>query len=462
EAAGAPLPGPDVGGLAALVLASRAPGLGGRPACLANQRRAHDALVALGPGRLRLLALLRPSLVTSAPSAPVGARVSASRVLVAADLDRLLRAQGALPPGAARAAVVRQVTQRREWLDGSVVLRGPDGRERRHRHQLLSFDPRGDGQVVELVGDAASARHLGVLVPGTGSDLRRYPGTLARASAFAAADPSVAMVVWQGSDFPDQPFDDGVLPLREHVVAAAYRDAADAAGPRLAADVEGMRLSVPAAADLTVLGHSYGAAVVGSAEAHGMVADRVVHVAGAGTYLPPAAGTATGADGALSPHVVRHLSMTAYDDPIRLAQGHDLDDASARWRAMTPPPVAAAAPVAGAVLPHLAGDPHQVGLGPDPDLFPGVVRLDVGVHDDGRPVSGHSAMWTPGSTAWRNLLAVVQGRPVEVLEPSRWSSHLEPAHVRLDPDGVHLVPPRYVVDRSPWDDPGYRPPVSSP
>ncbi len=465
EAAGQPvpgLPGVDVAALIALVVASRGPRLAGRAAWLTAQRRLNETLTALGPRRLQLLALLRPGLVGSTSSAPLAARWSANRVLVAADLDRLLRRQSALPPGRALDRVVRQIGQRREWLDGTVTLRGPDGRERRRRHQLLQFDPRGDGQVVEMLGDPARARHLAVLVPGTGSDLERYPGTLARARALAAADPSVAMVVWQGADFPDQPFDDGVLPLREHVLAAAYRDAADVAGPRLAADVEGLRIAAPRAArDLTVLGHSYGAAIVGSAEANGMVADRVVYVAGAGTYAPPGAGTASNAEGSLTAHVTRRFAMTAYDDPIRLSQGRDLDDAAGRWRAMAPRVLAPAAPVVAEGLRVIAGDPQQIGLGPDPDLVPGVVRLDPGVFDDGRPVSGHSAMWTPGSTAWRNLLATTNGGEVSVLEPQRWASSLQRARITAGSGGIGIAWPRYVVDRTPWADPSYLPPTAA-
>lgn len=464
EATGAARDVPGIGraelaALVSAVTASRRPGLAGREAWLADQRRAQALFAALGPRRLGLLALLRPQLVSSAPSAPLEARFAASRVLVAADLDVQLRRQGAAPPGPARAAVARQVAQRREWLAGSVSLRGPEGRERRQPHRLLRFDPRGDGQVVELLGEPRTARHLAVVVPGTGSDLERYPGTLARASALAAADPRLAVVVWQGADFPDQPFDDGVLPLREHVLAAAYRDSADVAGPRLAADVEGLRVAAPGpGSDVTLLGHSYGAAVVGSAEANGMVADRVVYVAGAGTYAAIGPGTATDATGPLDAHVTRRYSLTAYDDSIRLAQGYDLSDAAGRWRAMAPGALDPAAPLVARTLRLVVGDPAQVGLGPDPDLVPGVVRLDPGVFDDGRPVRGHSAMWTPGSTAWRNLLATANGAPVSVLEPQRWSSHLEPAQVGVGAGGVDVRWPRYVVDRTPWDDPAYRPP----
>jgi hypothetical protein len=413
--------------------------------------RAVAAVLATVPsGRRRLLALLRPRLLSTVAAASPDDRAAACRVLVAADLDRLQGRLAATPPGWASAQLRQDVVQRRELLNGTVLLRRPDGSVSRRPHRVLAFDPRGDGQIVEIVGDLRRARHLAVLVPGTGGDLHRYPGYLERVRRFAAADPSLAVVMWQGADFPDQPFDDGVLPLRVHVVAAAYRDAADLAGPALAAEVAGLRVALPVPArDLTVLGHSYGGSIVGSAEAHGMVVDRVVHVGSAGAYVDDARRYAA------PPGRTRRFSLTTYDDPIRLAQGHDLGDAASRVRAMTPRPLAPVAPLLGAVVAEvatvLAGDPSQVGHGADPDLLRGVVRLDPGVHDDGRPVRGHSSMFSADSTAWRNLLATLDGGRVQVLEPARWASHLEPASLR--------DLPHYVVDRTPWSDPGYRPPV---
>jgi hypothetical protein len=156
--------------------------------------------------------------------------------------------------------------------------------------------------------------------------------------------------------------------------------------------------------------------------------------------------------------------MTAFDDPIRLSQGHDLDDAGPRLRQLLPSvldPLTVGLPgVAGEVW----GPSQQVGHGLDPDLMPGVVRLDTGVQADGSLVRGHSGMFTPGSTAWRNLLAVMTRGTVDVLEPGRWHSHLEalqPATVRQSPGhpSVPGHPPRYVVDRSPYADPDYRPPA---
>ncbi|WP_426565888.1 alpha/beta hydrolase [Angustibacter sp. McL0619] len=416
----------------------------------AAQVRVHEFLVGLDGDRLARLALLHPALLCRVPSAPVAARCRAARVLVAADLDVLLTRRAALPVGSARRQVDRQIAQRREWLTGTVEVRDAQGRVVRRRHQLLDFSSKGDGQVVELLGDARRARHLAVFVPGTGSDLEREPGSVDRLLPFVRADPGLAVVLWQGADFPDQPFDDGFLPLRRHVLAAGYRDAADVAGPALARDVAGLRLSMPQPADdLTVLGHSYGGSIVGAAQVHGLVADRVVHIASAGAFVSHVAPGGTSAP--------RVFSMTAPDDPIQLAQGYGLRDAASRWRAMSPRWLVPAAPVVGGAV-HLVPDGSAIGHGLDPDRLPGVVRLDTGRFDDScRLVRGHTGVFAPGTTAWRNLLATMDGGRVEVLEPSRWRTHLEPAGIRLGGGGAWL--PRYVVDRTPWSDPTYRPPT---
>ena len=422
----------------------------------------------LGPRERRLLALTEPGLMTALVGAPASDRFAASRVLVAADLSRLLQRRALV---GARPRLDARIAMRRQLLDDDVVLRHPDGTVTRHRHQLLVFDPAGDGRVVEVVGDPQQARHLAVYVPGTGSDLDHYPGSLQRMVPFAAADPALAVVLWQDADHPDAPFDDPAPPaaelarpgaaqqyLREHVIAAAYRDSADLAGPALAGDVAGLRVALGGpASDLTVLGHSYGGSIVGSAEAHGMVVDRVVHVASAGAYVRDVADYA-------SPSAAR-FAMTAYDDPIRLAQGHDAADSAARLRAMLPAALDPVVPaVTGAALAAVPA-PAAIGHGLDPDLLPGVVRLDTGVGADGRLVRGHSGMFEPGSTAWRNLLAVMTRGRVEVLQPGLWSSHLDPLGVDVHPPtasidaSVHVHLPRYVVDRTPYIDPGYRAPT---
>lgn len=396
-------------------------------------RTGRSLLLGLTERERQLLALLHPALVSGLASAPVADRVLATRVLVGAEVGRL---RGALPglAGLARRRAERRLAVCVGLLTGVVTLVGPDGRRTVRPHQLVAFDPRGDGRVAEVFGDVASARHLAVFVPGTGTSLERYAGSAARAASFAAAAPDLAVVLWQNADFPDQPLDVPLEPhalwdhpgeslarqLRGHDLAAAFRDAAAPAGAALAHDVAGLRMAVPGP-DVTVLGHSYGGSIVGSAEAHGMVVDRVVHISSAGGYVSDVHDYAAGACGA------RRFSMTAPDDPIQVVQG-----------------------VGGG-----AGSAVPVGHGLDPDRIPAVTRLDTGLRADGQGlVSGHSGMFEPGSGGWRNLLAVMRGQPVQVLEPGRWSHQLAVTGT----DGRPAVP-HFVVTRSPYDAPGYQPPV---
>ena len=77
--------------------------------------------------------------------------------------------------------------------------------------QLLEFDPRGQGRVVEVVGDLARADRIAVMVPGSHSRLDTFdrphgPGGAARAQIgqIRAVDPdaTVAVVAWLGYDTP--------------------------------------------------------------------------------------------------------------------------------------------------------------------------------------------------------------------------------------------------------------------
>jgi len=134
--------------------------------------------------------------------------------------------------------------------------------------QFLEFDPHGDGKAVEVVGDLAAATRVAVLVPGVDTTLatftsglggvaRRAPATQARALYAAArdADPAarVAVVAWLGYDPPDG------------LGLDAAREARAAAGARaLDAFVDWLAASYPRAT-VTLVGHSYGAVVVGLA-----------------------------------------------------------------------------------------------------------------------------------------------------------------------------------------------------
>ncbi len=465
-------PGSTAGRLAALLRSGEPV-----PVRLAEAR---GLFLALPAADRRRLALLHPALVSGLASAPVADRFAATRVLVSAESGRL-RARLPGLPVAQRAAAVRRLAWYDELLTGRVTLTRPDGTRLVRPHQLLSFDARGDGRIAEVFGDPATSRHLAVYVPGTGTSLDRYAGNAARVRSFAAAEPDLTVVLWQNADFPDQPQDDVLPPatswvrpvqavhdqLRAHVLAAAYRDAADRAGPILTSDVDGLRMALPGpGADLTVLGHSYGGSIVGSAETHGLVVDRVVHIASAGGYATDVRSYAAGECG------TRRFSMTDPDDPIQLVQGAGFGSAAqvghslATVSGVLPEPLKPLAVPLVTTTAVVSGAPWHVGHGMDPDLIPGVTRLDTGVLADGHTlVSGHGGMFAEGSGAWRNLLAVMHGDPVRVLEPARWHSDLVPsqAHARIGPDGpsVTVAPAHYVVTRSPYAAAGYQPPVQS-
>lgn len=134
--------------------------------------------------------------------------------------------------------------------------------------QFLGFDPAGDGTAVEVLGDLGAADHIAVLVPGVDTTLGNFDrglgGVARRAPAVQArtlhrqlleADPtaSVAVVAWLGYDPPEGV---GLAAIREQ----RARDGAD----RLVSFVAGVHAQRPGAA-VTLVGHSYGAIVVGLA-----------------------------------------------------------------------------------------------------------------------------------------------------------------------------------------------------
>ncbi|MFG2056038.1 alpha/beta hydrolase [Micromonospora sp. NPDC048930] len=133
--------------------------------------------------------------------------------------------------------------------------------------QFLAFEPRGDGLAVEVLGDLATADRIAVLVPGVGSTLRDFDrglgGVARRAPARQAAElyravhettPSarVAVLAWLGYDPPDT------------VPSAAGAAAARRGGTALRAELRELAVRRPDAR-ITLVGHSYGALVVGFA-----------------------------------------------------------------------------------------------------------------------------------------------------------------------------------------------------
>ena len=241
----------------------------------------------------------------------------------------------------------------------------PLDRERRIPRQILAFDP-GREMFIELSGDMARARAIGVLVPGlntTFDDTADDLATTRRLVAGSSGD--VAMINFLGGPFPTGPLVAGIVDAAEPGYALTM-------APRLVAfseDVERRAGHIP----VTYIGHSYGGSILGTAERFGLTADRVIYVEAAGAGV----GVHSPADWHNRNPAVLRFSLTAPGDLIGAAQGNSLS-------------------------------PH----GADPDEMPGVIPLAAGRRLTGWPMIGpstHSDVLTEPSDAWHNILAVIVG-----------------------------------------------------
>jgi pimeloyl-ACP methyl ester carboxylesterase len=255
---------------------------------LAHTGPAADATAAAGPAR--------PDPAAGGPAAdavpgppPAGTDPAAVHRwwagLSPADQQRLLatepRRLGALDgiPVAVRDVAHRQVL-------GDVLAHTPPGEQKTvldalaarlrrsepARAYLIGFDPAGDGTAIVAIGDPDRARHVVTNVPGAGSDLGDLRGLLARTERIAAAaGDGVSSVLWLGYDAPEW-------------LSAAGTGAARAGAGDLDRFAEGLRVTADGPpAHHTVVGHSYGSLVVGTAaREHGLPVDDLVFVGSPG------------------------------------------------------------------------------------------------------------------------------------------------------------------------------------
>ncbi|MGI5214796.1 alpha/beta hydrolase [Plantactinospora sp. CA-290183] len=240
---------------------------------------------------------------------------------------------------------------------------------------FLVFDPGGDGFAVEVLGDLDRADRIAVLVPGVDSTLRdfdrglggvtrRAPAVQARAlhAEARAADPGagVAVLAWLGYDPPN-----GLGP-------AAAREASARAGARALTQLVRLLVRHRPRTTVTLVGHSYGALVVGlAAPALPGQVTNLVALAGVGMGAADRAGLRTGA------------TVWAAEAP---------DD----WVRWLPPA-------------RLLGHGH--GVRPSAPGF-GARPLPV----DG--VTGHDGYLVPGSGTLRAVAALTLGRPAPVTGPA--------------------------------------------
>ncbi len=251
--------------------------------------------------------------------------------------------------------------------------------------QLLLFDPRGQGKIAEVRGDLATARHVAILVPGTGNSLANYLGgpekdfkAIHLTAAGLSAD--TATIVWMGA------------PLPQSLGAAAFDLYADRSAPKLKDFVDDLRLRPEV--HTTLIGHSYGSTVTGHAVKAGLHPDNLIAVASPGWGVQAA--------GDLNAPDTKLFAMRHQGDIIKLV------------------------PTADETLGIFIPLPDTIaGHGEDPVFMPGVERLASGSEADpgfGIDMDAHSDYFggsEAGRRAAMNLAKVVVGVDSETYEEAR-------------------------------------------
>jgi pimeloyl-ACP methyl ester carboxylesterase len=386
-----------------------------------------SAFAAMSPAEQQRLALLYPGVVGNLNGAPLDLRIAANRVQIGVALDD----ERGRRVDTSRAMAAR--TDREKWwgeknnedmIKGIIAdLDDPDSEQYRNNkridyyqqllydevdqpgrtgprldekdnptghHQVLYFDPTGDGQIAEMWGTIGpDTRNVAVYVPGTSADLENFGSNSEKMRRMAAMDPSgqTVTIAWMGTNLPDA-----------LVANAANNKYAEDGGPKFRDFVWG--LDIPPEKRVTAIGHSYGGAVVGVADREGLEVDAVVHLAsaGLGRGVETAADYPDGVDGK------ERYAITSPGDPIGYFQGRDYFENAG------------------------------LGHGGDPDSTPGVTRLESGRYLEGEVEDGgyakkekrgqmleggdaHDAASRPGTTAFDNLFGVVTGGEVTPYVP---------------------------------------------
>jgi hypothetical protein len=343
-------------------------------------------LAALDPETLHALVIADPDRIGNMNGVPFGVRIGANEVNIRNALTDELQKQ---PPDQAR---VDQLNAMLATTDDPLT----PGLQQVDR-QFVMFSTEGNGRMIELVGSLQPGINgVGGVVPGTNTNLNGSGSNHKAAVALAEQSRSPVLLFMEG-DFP-QGLDK----------AADPRYAADMA-PRLVEFGHELDREIARSAPgtpTTFIGHSYGGAIVGTAEQLGLNADRVVHASSAGTgiYSTPYANP--------NPDVQR-FSLTAPGDPIGVVQSLPRDVSLSDIPKVDDIPG----------IPHntdgrignpLGGMPSAT----DPDRIPGVTRLDTGYYSDtgahpGQVIvgpDGHGKYWDdPKSDAFQNMAAVIGG-----------------------------------------------------
>jgi hypothetical protein len=337
----------------------------------------------LTPAERRWLVVHEPELTGRLDGVPADARDQANRMLLAARRAALAQRWEQLlarvPRGPLEVAGLRGVDAALSGLD-ALAARLESAQQ--PRAYLLGMDIDGEGRAVVALGNPDRAGEVLTYVPGMTAGLDDATGELGRAArvlargAELAPDALTSAVLWLDYDAPDF--------LHE----AAWDGQARAAGEALHRFQEGLRATHDGPpARQTVLGHSYGSLVVGTAARdHGLAADALVFVGS------PGVGVTHAADLGLPPGQV--WASTAPDDVIRLTRP---PDELALRAALGVSPV-------GTIAGWLAGPSDERWFGRDP-AEPG---FGGRTFPSGR--YGHTGYWHPDNPALDGMARVMLGR----------------------------------------------------
>lgn len=279
---------------------------------------------------------------------------------VPGDWWRLLRWSVAESRRPELAEVDRRIADAERWADAD-------------RH-FLFFDPSGDGRIVETFGQIETSQHIAVVVPGVGNELANYESGL-RAGArslydeVSGADTSV--VAWLGYDPPD------------HLIAATNPHPL-AAAQSLTRFLDG--LVGDRTAHVSLIGHSYGSLVAGTAVREGARAGEVVFVGSPGVGVDHVSELGLSA-------ATRVWAARGNSDPIQFARGVEC---------LEPAPICY--PSKGRLF---------FGMDPTDPSF-GATEFEAG---DYSIRDAHSSYFLADSPSLRNLAFIVRGEDARVTPP---------------------------------------------
>ncbi|MFG1889889.1 alpha/beta hydrolase [Micromonospora sp. NPDC049051] len=356
----------------------------GRPGPGADPGAVRAWWARLTSAQRRWLVAHEPELVGRLDGVPVAARDQANRLLLEARREELLAARRRLlervPRGPVELAGLARVGKSLAGLDALTARLTGDEQPRAY---LLGLGTAGEGRAVVALGNPDRSARVLTYVPGMTSGLHDVPDELGRAArvlsrcATLAPEQEAAAVLWLDYDAPDF--------LHE----AAWPGQARDAGPALHRFQEGLRTTHDdPPGRQTVLGHSYGSLVVGTAARdHGLAADALVFVGS------PGVGVTHAGELGLPPGQV--WASTAPDDVIRWARSPD----ELARRALL-----GASPVGPAIGALLGAPERELWFGQDPS-HPG---FGGRTFPSGR--HGHTGYWAADNPALDGMARVVLGR----------------------------------------------------